>query len=1426
MEAAADSSQPEDVFSTFVFPCSDGFATRDYQFNIIQKALLKNTLVVLPTGLGKTFIAAVVMYNYLRWFPASKVIFLAPTRPLVKQQIEACHEVVGIDEKETAEMNGQTSAQKRAKLWQTKRVFYCTPQSLEKDLQCEGFPKHEVSLIVIDEAHRAVGKYAFVTTVEMLAQCNPKFRVLALSATPGKDLAKVQEVCTNLLVSNIEYKSENDFDVKPYVFQKLMEVVMCENTLENLNVLAEWIELIDLPLKRIAQMKVYSFLPPAKDISKYMAIKQLNAVGDLPDLQAKQMGILRGEWGLLCSLLHVKDLFRDGMATASKYLEETFDDGKDYGPKRQLINDPKFARFKEKLRNSVLAGQGSPKIVKLTQVLEDHFARFAEAGKRTSVIVFSQYRDSVGEICKALKLACPEIRVSPFVGQASKSPSSSSKQKTTATKKALSSKKPAAAAAAAAAEDDTEEEDWEKSEGEDAPLDDRGNEAGNGQKQKEQQEVVRKFRNGEIDVIVATCIGEEGLDIGSVDLVISFDALQSPVRMIQRFGRAGRKRAGRVLVLVADEKERQTFTSGTKQGQSMHKLLRENQWKIRLFIPPAEFGMFPQGFKPKVSYQKLAISKYQSDLVGGTKPKRTSGEEGKRNWSQITDHERLYLAIRFDGADFALAAPPRESTEHYTKRWRFLANGALVSTSQRSKLVQQLARQVVADASVVDLASSATSKEEDEELLSFSVFHNRPHKAAFDPNREVTTDDGEDGSQSTTDDQMMMMHELLSNPLSLITPLSFNTAMSAENREEEEEVESDGGELVPKPPSTWDSGEDLDCFPAIANTPRKVAILQPESQPPPAPLVVATVIALDDNESQSPFAPQRRRTGAAAAESQSPFAPQRKSAAIELDDSSPEKPPPRKPSGRKIVVQESPSTPLPPSFQKKPRLGESEEERALKPKRSQRREQMVRRAFIASEAECDEDDDGGEEEEEEGEDLDQDLDSFIDDSTPCKQRTSSSNPSEDSGSDRKSCFSKSPMDRIGLVHKSSRVAKHYGNGVIGQTLQNLKHRMENGLAPPSVDEEEDDEDYADSQESYDLAQHSEAEEGEERSPVSRTLDFTSEKEDRTAVPCAVAPAKNAPLVGYVPTVTNRALALPKFPPVVLPQPKSLLNHPQPVPSKRQLGLERLFGAKTASAPPPPAVAPIVLLPPPPRVVPPPVVSSAAPTTALKPALVYNHCNAQSAALIRGFAAQFDLLMCPHIDFFGADCILSSLVSVKIVTMTDLMDEALEHWLTAIVQRTPQVILVLYLVDDAQQHMFNTNAAAQSRAVRLRSQNFPGVQLTTAKSTLVLGNMLQAFVKREIGNKRRNVFAPGSQWRQVLWKQKPAIEFLSQLPGSNVVLALGLVLHFTGRNMVELVRDTDSQLLCHVLAPDLPPTQAQTLLAALGSRPLPNNVYTL
>lgn len=89
----------------WIYPTN--YPVRQYQLQICEAALLRNTLVCLPTGLGKTFIAAVLMYNYYRWFPAGKIVFMAPTKPLVAQQIQACYGVMGIPQQHMAELTGR-----------------------------------------------------------------------------------------------------------------------------------------------------------------------------------------------------------------------------------------------------------------------------------------------------------------------------------------------------------------------------------------------------------------------------------------------------------------------------------------------------------------------------------------------------------------------------------------------------------------------------------------------------------------------------------------------------------------------------------------------------------------------------------------------------------------------------------------------------------------------------------------------------------------------------------------------------------------------------------------------------------------------------------------------------------------------------------------------------------------------------------------------------------------------------------------------------------------------------------------------------------------------------------------------------------------------------------------------------------------------
>jgi fanconi anemia group M protein len=222
----ANSSHESDALLTWIYPTNE--EVRQYQRSICETALFNNTLVCLPTGLGKTFIASVVMFNYYRWFPEGKIVFMAPTRPLVMQQIEACYRVVGIPESDTAHLEGSVAPERRAFLWEKHRVFFCTPQVFANDIAAGRCDAARVVFICFDEAHKATKNFAYTQVMKEISNFNDNFRVLALTATPGADAPAIQSVIRNLNITKIESRSEDDPEVISHTHAKQIEIVKCK----------------------------------------------------------------------------------------------------------------------------------------------------------------------------------------------------------------------------------------------------------------------------------------------------------------------------------------------------------------------------------------------------------------------------------------------------------------------------------------------------------------------------------------------------------------------------------------------------------------------------------------------------------------------------------------------------------------------------------------------------------------------------------------------------------------------------------------------------------------------------------------------------------------------------------------------------------------------------------------------------------------------------------------------------------------------------------------------------------------------------------------------------------------------------------------------------------------------------------------------
>ena len=204
------------MYITQEFIKTDNVERREYQINIANSAIKDNTLVVLPTGLGKTIIALILVAKELKR-ENDKILFLAPTKPLVIQHAQFLKQLLTINPDTITIFTGEISPEKRKELWNQSRIIVSTPQVIENDLLSKRMNLKEVSLIIFDECHHAVGDYAYVYVSEVYKKQRKKRLILGITASPGNDLSKILEVCKNLEIKNIEIRTKYDSDVRPYV---------------------------------------------------------------------------------------------------------------------------------------------------------------------------------------------------------------------------------------------------------------------------------------------------------------------------------------------------------------------------------------------------------------------------------------------------------------------------------------------------------------------------------------------------------------------------------------------------------------------------------------------------------------------------------------------------------------------------------------------------------------------------------------------------------------------------------------------------------------------------------------------------------------------------------------------------------------------------------------------------------------------------------------------------------------------------------------------------------------------------------------------------------------------------------------------------------------------------------------------------------
>ena len=479
---------------------------RLYQLALAGEAIKKSSLIVLPTGLGKTVVALLVMVSRL---PKGKVLLLSPTKPLVEQHASFFKDTLNILPENVVLFTGNTNPGKRESMYEKAQLIISTPQVIENDLLGKKINLEKVSCIIFDEAHRAIGNYSYVYIAQKYIEQNTDPLVLGITASPGSNTEKIQEVCTNLHLKSVEIRTDSDPDVKPYIFDKDIEWKYVSIPVEMKGLKG----LMDKVLNdRLAKLQELGFLSNSqKRLSKK----------EMLDLQARLQAQLRSfpdqkiykGISLLAEIFKVSHAIEisetQGASALSKYFERLDNEARSKGGSKAAKRLMEDLSMRQAVHHLGGCDGNNPKLNAVKELVEKQISD----APQSRVIVFTNYRDTAELVANSLK-EVPGIKPIRFVGQASKYK-------------------------------DT------------------------GLSQKQQVEIIQKFKDGEYNTLVATSVAEEGLDIPATDLVVFFEPVPSEIRSIQRKGRTGRKHAGRVVVLMAkgSKDEAYHWSSNYKERQ-------------------------------------------------------------------------------------------------------------------------------------------------------------------------------------------------------------------------------------------------------------------------------------------------------------------------------------------------------------------------------------------------------------------------------------------------------------------------------------------------------------------------------------------------------------------------------------------------------------------------------------------------------------------------------------------------------------------------------------------------------------------------------------------------------------------------------------------------------------------------------------------
>ena len=541
---------------------------RQYQENIVNQCNNKNSLVVLPTGLGKTIIAILLIKKALEKYPKARIVILAPTRPLVAQHFKSCLQFLAVDEEHVVFFTGKISPERRINLFLNSQIIISTPQVIKNDVERGRYSLEHVSLLIFDEAHRTKGNYAYnYLAAEYFNTCQDPL-ILGLTASPGKDYCHIQHLCDNLFIEKVAFKTYSNEDVMKYTYDIDMFLEYVDLPIKFLELSAVWYNLFENYLKFFIERKLippnkpyYSkleFLAISRDITISLKYEDGNAfelseedyiealyykspkIIDVVKENDLNIQSIFSYCSSCISILHGKDLLEtQNISLFKSFLDRlNWKAEQDILSAKRIINSDHCKLIIEKLNREEHKFLQHPKIDKVISIVDGEYGEY----KNDKIIIFTQYREMAEKLKHVLNEKFKgELTVEKFIGQSTK----------------------------------TDDFVFSKN---------------------KQIDIIDQFREGLVNVLVATSVAEEGLDIPNVDAIIFYEPVPSEIRLIQRRGRTGRHSAGRCYIML---------TRSTVDIPYHNVALRKESTMNRILLDPEQLELWTDLKRKPIDFSKL-----------------------------------------------------------------------------------------------------------------------------------------------------------------------------------------------------------------------------------------------------------------------------------------------------------------------------------------------------------------------------------------------------------------------------------------------------------------------------------------------------------------------------------------------------------------------------------------------------------------------------------------------------------------------------------------------------------------------------------------------------------------------------------------------------------------------------------------------------